>query len=578
MEGGESASSGDARVGFKVDQKLLGVLAVTVLLLSSFYLWTLPFQHNRLPFGEGDSAWHFAVGDNIASKDEATFDLPYYIALWYAGFNTLLGKFAPEYPHPNHVNYALMQVFGGERFTPVFIYRAIASFLGILSVFFLLSRLFGLLPAFIASLGLSFSVRERLMYIFGQQPTIISLAIAPAAIYAWFRYLDSFYEDAAVGGRKIYLFISFALLASQYLLHFQGFIGSAIIMAFFAVAMAVKFRRLPISKGNARPLAIAVIAFIIVAAPFVLIYAGTGGSEFKPALNLGKLGGWGISPPEVSGNFPPDSVKFSSEYPGLLPFFLFAGIALLLVRIFLVKSNTRELLLLSWLVGVYIILHLDGLTGTSVARITRMLLLENYLFYSLIALSVVWLPSTLASLVKVNRQVSGAAKYFLAVILVFIVIFSSGAKAKEDFKLAYGGLERITPLQADFAQNVLGKLPDKAFVYDQVLSSPAGQQYRVFRYPKLRWMLAISQRYVGRNSPFNNSLVDDMNETYYLFDYSDMAVFASSSDQRTSQFGLVLASEMRDIEVKLFNNSKPVYDASNIRLYNYYPELHGVPT
>ncbi len=77
----------------------------------------------QLRFGP-DGFLYVALGDGGGGNDS---------------LNTLLGKFAPEYPPPNHMNYALMQVFGGERFTPVFIYRAFASFLGVLSVFFLVS-------------------------------------------------------------------------------------------------------------------------------------------------------------------------------------------------------------------------------------------------------------------------------------------------------------------------------------------------------------------------------------------------------------------------------------------------------
>lgn len=572
MGNGDSAA---ASFGVSLDSRLLSVVAVMALLLVSLFLWTLPFQKNRLPFGEGDSAWHFAIGDNIASKDKASWSLPYYVALWYAGFNTLMGNFAPEYPPPNHVNYALMQVAGGERFTPVFIYRAMASFLGVASVFFLISRLFGILPGFLAGLGLSFSVRERLMYLFGQQPTVVSFVIFPMLFYAWYRYLTSFYEGRQ---QKVYLFAAVGLLASQYLLHFQGFFASLIILAVFTVAMALRFRRLPVARSSLRPLILAGLLFIIIAAPFVLIYAGTGGSEFRPAIKLAKLGGWGIAPQEVSGNFPPESVSFSAEYPGFLPVFIFVGIFLLLLRLFLVKSNAKEILLLSWLIGVYVLLHLDGITGTSVARITRMLVLENYLFYSLAALSVVWLPFAVASLVKLNKNYAAIATYSLGVILAAIILLGPGVQAKEELKSAYSGLSRITPLQAEFAENVLGQLPEHAFVYDTILSSDAGRQYRVFRYPKIRWMLAVSQRYVGRNSPFNNSLVADMNETYYLFDYSDIALFASSSDQGTSQAGLILANELRDVELKLFNSARPVYDGNNIRLYKYYPGLPGVPT
>ena len=95
---GEESASGDVKVGFSLSPKAFAAVAVAVLFVVSLYLWTLPFQKNRLPFGEGDSAWHFAIGDSIASSDKAEFRLPYYIGVWYYGFNKILGPFAPEYP------------------------------------------------------------------------------------------------------------------------------------------------------------------------------------------------------------------------------------------------------------------------------------------------------------------------------------------------------------------------------------------------------------------------------------------------------------------------------------------------
>ena len=125
------------------------IVLITILFLVAFSLWTLPFQENPLPFGEGDSAWHFANGDPQFINDESSVRMPYFIGVWYYSLSKL-GPFAPEYPPPNHLNYALMQIVGGERFVAPFIYIAITCFLGIFATFFLIRKLYGSVPAFIA--------------------------------------------------------------------------------------------------------------------------------------------------------------------------------------------------------------------------------------------------------------------------------------------------------------------------------------------------------------------------------------------------------------------------------------------
>ncbi len=567
MGEGEGAGS-VAKAGFSLDSKLIGVVAVVVLFLVSFFLWSIPFQHNELPFGEGDSAWHFAIGDHIASSDSAQFRLPYYIGIWYYGFNKILGPFAPEYPPSSHVNYALMQIAGGERFVPVFIYRAIASFLGALAVFFVVSRLFGVLPAFIAALGLSFSLREQLTYLFGQQPTLTAIIITPVAAYAWYKYLASFYlkgENGNIskeGGDKIYIFITFALLASQYLLHLQGFVASAVVIAVMAALFALRFRKIPIARASAASFAFAILLFAVVVAPFASIYLGAG--DVVSRSGLGRLFEWGISPADVQGSFPPSFVEFSAEYPKLLLPFLIAGLALLLLRLFLVKNNARELFLLSLLIGAYLAIHLDVFVPTGLNRLARMLVLENYIFYTLIALTVVWLPSMLSSLLKLSASFASVAKYSLAALLIISLVFSSGKATYTNLSQAYSGIDRITPAQADFAANYISKLPEDAYVLD-----PSVKIVGQWRYPKLRWMLAISQRFVGRydGGPVADSDYLHKDEVYFMFDYSDIALFASSPQYQ--QQAADWASQLQQVETALFNNTQPLYEAGNIRLYKY---------
>ncbi len=553
----------DSGQSFRVSSRLLVVVAVALLFMVSLFVWTLPFRENQLPFGEGDSAWHFAIGDNIASKDHADFRLPYYVGVWYYGWNRILGPFAPEYLPSNHVNYALMQAFGSGRFIPVFIYRAIASFLGVFAVFFLVSRLFGVLPGFIAGLGLAFSFREQMIFLWGQQPALIALVIVPVVMYAWYSFLSSFYSGSC---RPVYLYMAFALLLSQYFLHIQGFLASLLILGFFTAAMAVKHRRLPVSKGNFRHFVAASAAFLVVALPFLVLYIGAP-SGSPPVSSFERLTEWNVPHSLVSGSFPPSFVSFSAEYPLFVRFFLFAGIILLFLRVMLVRPNARELLFLSWIIGVYFIFHLDVFGIIDPGRVARMQVIEPALFFSLAALAVVWLPSTLASLLKSKGIVFSIARYSLALILVLSLVVVSGKASGDNMKNAYQGILRITPVQAEFA-SWLSSLPEKSYIHD-----PSTKYFNpVFgnwRYPKLRWMLAISQRYVNGYVGVNASQLEflDRDNVYFLFDYSDLALLASNPDYASG--AVAVASQLQQAEQSLFNGTKPLYDKNGIRLYNY---------
>jgi hypothetical protein len=568
---------------FKLNSSLLSVAAVTVLFLISFYLWTSPFQENKIPFGEGDSAWHFAIGDNIAETDNAPFRLPYYVGVWYYGFNDYLGPFAPEYAPSNHVNYALMQIFGGDRFIPVLIFRAVASFLGAIAVFFMVSKLFGVLPGFLAGLGLTFSLREQMTYLFGQQPTLIAMVIAPVTLYAWYKYLVSFYESDNKKRKNIYLFMTVALLASQYLLHVQGFVASIVIMAVLTTAMIIRFRKLPISKSSIVPIGIATVLLLAVMVPFAAIYLGTPDAD-KLAVNfdMGRLLQWGVSPEEFVGSFPPTISLFLAQYSILLVPFLVAGMLLLLIRLFTVKNNTKEIFLLSWLIGVYIVLHLDVFMGTNLNRVVRMLVFEHYIFFTLMAVSVIWLPQLLSQLLKGDKQIMQMVKYssitILAVLLTFTLIFTAGKATYSgssvnyngidysygNIKDSYQGISRITPTQVEFSEWLTTAVPEDAFIYD-----PSIRVVGQWRYPKMRWMLGVSQRHIGRYD--GGEIIDadfkDPDKVYFMFDYSDIALFASNP--QSQQQGIAWGTQLQEFEQEIFNVSTLVYDTNNIRLYKY---------
>ncbi len=535
----------------------LDILAVTVLFIVAFSLWTLPLQEDRRPFGEGDAAWHLSIGDYISSSDRPIWRLPFYIGQWYYGYNVALGPNAPEYPPSNHYNYALMQAAGGERFVPIIMYRAIASFLGVFAVYFLMRKLYGTPAAMIASTGLVFSVREQLIYLWGQQPTLISIVFAPVTFYAFYKYLDSYYKKE---NKVSYLYVTALLLGSQYLLHIQGFTLSVLVMAFFTLLMSIKHRRVPFISESRKHLAAVAVIFLIIAAPFFMIYFGT------PQLGVNekdysRLFSWGVKHELVAGSYPEAFTAFSSEYPKILTPLIFIGILFLLLR----RKNS-DLLMLGWLIAMYVVLHADIFIGTSVERAARMLVAEPALFYSLMAAGAV----SLVSVVKLPSSAKSIAQYFIAAVVVVVIASSGFAAEKESLSAQYGGIFRITPAQSELASWLRDSVDENAYVY----YLPENRNYKLgtWQYQKLRWILASSQRHVASFSgTFANNTHVSGSKFYFVFDYSDLALLASSQNP-WQMAARQSANSLQQFEQDSFNISDALYDKNSIRVYGIEPE------
>ena len=529
----------------------IDIVAITVLFIIAFSLWTLPLQNDPRPFGEGDSAWHFSIGDYIASSDKPIFRLPFYIGQWYYLFNPSLGVNAPEYPPPNHYNYALMQISGGDRFVPIIMYRAIASFLGIFAVYFLISKLFGTAAAIIASSGLVFSVREQMIYLWGQQPTLISVVIAPITLYAFYRYLDSYYKNE----KKIsYLYVTALLLASQYLLHIQGFALSILVLGSFTGLMFIKHRKLPLIKESKKSLATIAAIFLVLSLPFAMIYLGTVTTTVTP--DYSRIFSWGVDHSLVSGSYPPAFTNFSGTYPVILLPLLFLGIVFALLR----RTN-KDLLILGWLLGIYLVLHTDLYVGTGPERAARMLIAEPALFYSLIAIGAMGLLSF-----KFPAQLKTMAKYVVAAIVVVIILQSTASITKDTFEGSYQGIFRITPAQSEVSDWMRVNLPEDALIY----YVPIGPDFKIgtWQYPKLRWMLATSQRHVAYyTGTFVNNTEVVNSPTYFIFDYTDIGAILNSAPNPLQPSAQQSLNSLQQFEITNFNISHSLYNQNNIRVY-----------
>ena len=535
------------------------IVALAVLFIVAFSLWTIPIQSDPRPFGEGDAAWHFSIGDYIASSDKPIWRLPYYVGMWYYGYNSILGPFAPEYPPSNHYNYALTQVIGGERFVPVLMYRAIASFLGIFAVYFVITKLYGTAAAMIASSALVFSLREQMIYLWGQQPTLVAVVIAPVTFYAFYRYLDSYYKGET---KTVYLYITALLLGSQYLLHIQGFTLSSLVIGVFTVLMFLKHRKLPFIRDSKKHVVAASLIFLAIAVPFFLIYLGApdlGASE----PDYSRVFKWGVDPVLLSQSYPSSYTTFSGEYKNsvlMLPF-LFLGILFALLR----RTN-KDLLMLGWLGGVYLVLHVDLYLGVSQERSARLLTAEPALFYSLMGIGMISLLSFALSHVKIRSSAKSIAKFALAAVVVLVIFQGNMETSKSALSSSYQSIFRITPVQSEFADWLYENVAENAYLYYM----PGSDPYKIgnWQYPKMRWILASSQRHLASYGGRITDNPDTANSSFYfVFDYSDLAAITNSAPNQMQPAARQSALALQQFEESAFNVSDALFNKNSIRVY-----------
>ena len=276
-----------------MDLKLKDVIVLTILFSVALWLWTLPIRENPLPFGEHDGAFIFATGDHISYTNKAPDVVggqPPSLRFWYPAWNKALGPAAIEYPPSYIMDYAFAQIFGGQRIVPVYIFIALGSFLGIFSIYLLMRKLYGFEAALITSIALLFSYREILLYLWGQRHNVIAFTFIPIAIFALYKYLDSFYEKK----EKIpYLYIFVLLALCTFLTHFSSTVFIIPYTFVLIALMTIKNKKLPLSKKNLKHYILLAILIFIVVFPFYLIYFGPKSTDVDLGVkDLGSLFYW----------------------------------------------------------------------------------------------------------------------------------------------------------------------------------------------------------------------------------------------------------------------------------------------
>lgn len=531
--------------------------------LSILYVWTLPLQNNPLPFGDVDASSHFTIGDYMLSTDASVLKTPYHITFRYGGQNNAFPEYL-WYPPQYWTNAAIAQFLGGNRLLPFFLVVALFSSLIVLTSYFLIRSLFGMWAALLSSLLLGFSARDYMIYLWGQWPQSLSFALTPVALYCLYRYVESYAASrkGAPGEKEgekkehhqriIYASLYGLVLAGQFFFHPQGMVAAIGASLFFLLFLAIRDRTLPFSF---RDMAIGIGVLIAVAvafAPFnvgefaaeLLPQGGSGGEKQPP--QYAKLFQWyqGISnDPGLPDFYFTYNKTHGSLDGGLLSWWtlplLAMGIAALLMR-----RRSQELLMLAWLTSFYILTRLV-IFGIG-SRDIRMFAYEAHVFYPLIALGLLAIPSFFP-----KGGYHSWLKAGLAAAFIILAVSINGASAYKTLAGMQHSVSRINPYQYEAAAWLRDNTPPEADIYD--FGTLGFQNYAA----KVKWMGVLAQRHFIVNDGKEQEGTD-----YILIDYTDALAL------RNEQYVAVL----RQFEQQ-FANATSIYNKDNIRVYR----TNGIP-
>jgi len=500
------------------------IFLVILIYLGMLYLWTLPFQQQKIPYGEGDATIHFIIADNMYVTDKPTLKLPETNPVFalQRGNVYMPGYlfYAPQF----HTNFAIAEIVGGDRIVPFYLYLAIACSAIFFSLYILLRRLFGPAVAVLASFLIIFSMRDRLTYLWGQWGTALTFLFVPVIIYAYYRYTETVFEKKE---KMIYLYMVSLLAAVQFLFHPLGTAVCLGMILVYTALVSIKEKKIPINSKNIKHILFGIFLFIFIICAFAPLQIPSHLGRLGREVAVGEAGqtpynplkeGYNVSKfarifkwydfPETFHGIPEFYFSFKNIYYGswMLPF-LFLGVIFLAL-----KRRRKDILILSMVITFYIITHMDLFNIYLGPKMPRLFYIESDIFYPLIAIGIVSIPIFITSLIKTDEKFKKILSYAVLVFAV-ILVFSINTKPTYDhFKNAYAGALRMNSAQFEAANWINENLPtDAAVMY-------AGTPTFLQR----AWLHAVSAR-LGIFDQFNVIPINDPNinrTNYILMDYS----------------------------------------------------------
>lgn len=534
----------------KVNKKYLEAGAFIAVYLFILYLWTLPFQDNQVPYGEFDAISHWELADFIEQLDRTFIYLPPFLDYSYGGDN----QFKPHtlwYHPPFHTDLAIISAFAPGRVVPIFLTNAIFATAIMVSIFFVIRRLYGFLPAILSSLLLGFSMRDIMPYLWGQWPERFGYAFIPLILYSFYTYYTTYTKE---NNKPIYLYMMGILLAIELMMHPLSFFHSLAGLLVLGIALLIKTRKMPL---NWKHVGITIVLFLFLFAIFPyqsgnVIKSFTQDSKREHEYpSLSRLFQWAPDPKDFVGSVPESYFSFKDMH-GLwtLPFLLI-GIMFLIIR-----RENRDVFLLAWLISLYLILHRDFIGKFFFLH--RSLSATAHIFVPITVIGALSIPT----LVKFPNNYGKFLKYGVVILVVALAFTYNFPSAISTLQSAYDSpLIRLNPAQMEASQWLKDNLNENQNV--SIIGPPSEIMQKVW------WMASFSHRtsffFEGfltwktfkenREDTVKYHLLND----YIVFDYSDIALLSDRS----------LVEQWLEFEKQNMGNHTLLYNKDNVRVYKY---------
>jgi len=537
----------------RIKKAYIQVLVFLAVYLFAIYMWTLPFQDNEIPYGEFDAISHWELGDFIAQRDRTFVQLPPFLDYSYGTDN----RFRPHtlwYHPPYHLDFAIISAFAQDRMIPIYLTNTIFASSILISVFFVINRLFGFLAAILSSLMLTFSLRDIMPYLWGQWPERFAYAFIPLILYCLYMYYISYSKEKS---KPIYLYIMAILLAINMMVHPLVFFHSVVGLFVLGVLLLIKLRKIPF---NIKHIGVALTFFVLLLAIFPYqtinvfsVFSIEQSAEklekFKPTFS--RLFQWSFDPENFVGSVPASYFSFKEMHGAWTMPFLLLGLLVLFVR-----REKRDIFLLAWLISLYLVLHRDFIG--KLIFIHRSLSATAHIFVPITVIGAL----SLGSLLKLPKVYRNFLKYGFAALIVALTLIYNMPQAYSTLDEAYDSpIIRLNPAQIEVSEWLKDNIDENENV------SIIGPLPQIMQ--KVWWMASYSHRtshfFEGfiiwtedekkREEDVKSHLLND----YIVFDYTDIGLLSDRS----------FIERWLEFEEQNMGNHTLRYNKDNIRVYKY---------
>lgn len=494
------------------------ILLVCFLLILILIFWGRYFSY--IPFGDVDASPHFAMSDYQYVFDKVTVsELPLHIKNVYGFAND--GKL--WYPPHFHLLAAVFQFF--DRFYGIYTFYFLGSILFIFTYYLVWRKLFGWEFAFFAGLLSVFSIRDFIAFGWGLWPERVSFAFVPLILYCVYK------------NERNYLLLLPLLVTTQFVMHPFGVVHSFIYVMLYYLFMLFKngFKYFKVGW-----LFLSLIILLVLLSPFV-------GGPFSSLKNYNQnLAGDSFRIQELDSllHWYPENVPYAptlGQYRYVYGSFIFIPLIILGLLFLLLKRSDAHLLLLTQVVGIYILMHLNVIGYTS--RIHRSMNAESHAVIPLIVVGFLLLYDFFK-----EKKWSKYWKVGLAIIFVVFLVFNYYDKFN-DFS------DRIT---RSFITPSFEEIEATDWIMNNVPEDSYVRYVGVVVYKKVKWLSFLSHR----TGVYDDVSIDGSKsefiglEDYLFVDFRDLIYLQNKE-------GLEYLVNLTEIY-----GGKLVYDYQGVKIYD----------